>query len=583
MRFNRALLILAVLLAAYAVGLLFIALWPGSLIVFPVALLWKRKIWWSGAHGTARWATADDLKGMMAAKEGLMIGRLTSPPPSLADGVRALVNRRIAAPEAVQTFLQAWRKKPVTGMVRLSKAVHVAAFAPTGVGKGVSIVLPFLLNCRDSCVVVDFKGELAKLTAEHRRKLGHRIVILDPYRVVTPRPDTFNPLDWIDQDAATAIDECADLADALVIRTGQEKDPHFNDTAEEWLTAMTALVVSLNQTGARSIQTVRSLLTDADQMAAAIRSMRESTAWGGLLQRAGNKLSQFVDREKASVLTTVNRHMRFLDTPAIQECTGTSSFDPAELNTGRMTVYLVLPPDHMRSQSALLRMWIGAMIRAVVKGGLGEHRKVHFVLDEAASLGKMDQIEDALDKYRGYGIRLLLLYQSMGQLKKCWPDGADQTLLSNVSQVFFGVNDHQTAEYVSNRLGEHTIAVASGGSSTGGSLQTSDVNPGTSTSASWNSNENWNQVGRKLLRPEEVMGLDTRTAITFCPGTPPIATTLIRYFEEQLGKAPFWPALRTALRSVKLCLMATVMAGAVTMAVERKWSKPDVPASPRGW
>jgi len=31
---------------------------------------------------------------------------------------------------------------------------------------------------------------------------------------------------------------------------------------------------------------------------------------------------------------------------------------------------------------------------------------VHFVLDEAASLGRMDALDDAVDKYRGYGVRL---------------------------------------------------------------------------------------------------------------------------------------------------------------------------------
>ena len=95
-----------------------------------------------------------------------------------------------------------------------------------------------------------------------------------------------------------------------------------------------------------------------------------------------------------------------------------SSFDPADLLTGKMTVYLVLPPEHMRAQSPLLRLWIGSMLRAVVKGGLQEKTKVHFVLDEAASLGHMDALDDAVDKFRGYGVRLQLYYQSLGQLKK---------------------------------------------------------------------------------------------------------------------------------------------------------------------
>ena len=51
------------------------------------------------------------------------------------------------------------------------------------------------------------------------------------------------------------------------------------------------------------------------------------------------------------------------------------------------------------------------MLRAVVAGGLRNDKKVHFILDEAASLGHMDALDDAVDKYRGYGVRLQLYYQ----------------------------------------------------------------------------------------------------------------------------------------------------------------------------
>ena len=52
-------------------------------------------------------------------------------------------------------------------------------------------------------------------------------MILDPFKVVTQEPDTFNPMDQIEADSPLAIDDCRDLAEGLVIRTGQEKDPHL--------------------------------------------------------------------------------------------------------------------------------------------------------------------------------------------------------------------------------------------------------------------------------------------------------------------------------------------------------------------
>ena len=226
-----------------------------------------------------------------------------------------------------------------------------------------------------------------------------------------------------------------------------------------------------------------------------------------------------------------------------------------------MTVYLILPPEHTRAASPLLRVWIGSLLRAVVRGGLQERSLVNFVLDESSTIGHLESLDDAIDKYRAYSVRLHFYFQSLGQLKKCFPDGGDITFLSNVSQVFFGVNDLQTAEYVSNRLGERTIVIRSGGTGTGTSHQNS-VKGDSSYSSSSNENDNWGQHGRKLLRPEEILALSERSAITFTPGVPPIFTRLIRYYEvSQLLRQPgrwdrFKSMTHVVLTSVSLLFCA---------------------------
>ena len=57
--------------------------------------------------------------------------------------------------------------------------------------------------------------------------MGHKVVVLDPFKVVTQTPDQFNVLDEIEADSPLAIDDARSLAEALVIRTGEEKDPHW--------------------------------------------------------------------------------------------------------------------------------------------------------------------------------------------------------------------------------------------------------------------------------------------------------------------------------------------------------------------
>jgi type IV secretion system protein VirD4 len=193
--------------------------------------------------------------------------------------------------------------------------------------------------------------------------------------------------------------------------------------------------------------------------------------------------------------------------------------------------------------------------------------KVHFVLDEAASLGHMEAMDDAVDKYRGYGVRLQFYFQSVSQLRKSFPEGQDQTLLSNVSQVFFGINDLPTAEYVSNRLGEKTIVVTSGGTGKGTSWNSGSDGQG-SRGGSSNASDNWAQQGRKLLKPEEILALSDDIVITFTPEAPPIWTTRIRYFEERnLTRQPGWWERFKAMANVVSgsLILLLIMAGFLVM------------------
>jgi type IV secretion system protein VirD4 len=372
---SRLLLIVGLAACAYCLVILAVLTWPGSAIVIGIFLFARATVKRRGrltTLGSARWADEDDLRqaGMLDADSGLILGRL---PPSLAanrSGVRAVLTWGMSAREACQRFLYG-SKYGRNQLVRLTNAVHVAAFGPSGAGKGVSLILIFLFVLSTSMVAVDFKGEIAQRTARYRQKMfRHRIVLLDPYRVVTQTPDCFNGLDFIDRNSPTAIDECAEMAKALVSRSADEKEPHWNDSAELIITAVLATIVWYGGPETRSLQTAREILSDPQKLDTAIKLMCESDCWGGMLARMGRQLTYFADKEKNSVLTTVGRHLRFLDSLAVAESTSQSSFNPADLRKGRMSVYLILPPDRMSSQSALLRVWTSSLLRAVVKGGL---------------------------------------------------------------------------------------------------------------------------------------------------------------------------------------------------------------------
>lgn len=339
----------------YCVLAFLVLAWPLSsllLVIVVFGRLTRQRRQRLTTLGSARWANAGDLRraGLLGATSGLILGRLPNH-RGWFDGLSVSLRN--------------------DALVRLATATHVAIFGPTSAGKGVSFVVPTLLTDPRPMVVHDPKGELARLTARHREKMfGHRSVLVDPFRCVTQTPDTYNPLDPILKDDRLAPDDCLDLGDSVVVRPADEKDPHWSQSAIAVIAAVCGTVVQYGEPGTRSLQTVRDIISHPAKLDTCVKLMTESTCWGGSLASMGGHLMHFDGKEKASVITSALRHLQFLGTPVVSESVRTSSFDPNDLRNGRLTVFLILPPDRAAAQAGLLRLWVGSMLRACYRGGL---------------------------------------------------------------------------------------------------------------------------------------------------------------------------------------------------------------------
>jgi type IV secretion system protein VirD4 len=84
-----------------------------------------------------------------------------------------------------------------------------------------------------------------------------------------------------------------------------------------------------------------------------------------------------------------------------------------------------------------------------------------FLPDEVARLGFMRILETARDAGRKYGITLLLLFQSIGQMRETYGgrDAASKWFESASWISFAAVNDPETADYISKRCGTTTVEI----------------------------------------------------------------------------------------------------------------------------
>lgn len=495
---------------------------------------WTGSVW---SHGTARMASISDLlRYRLLGDDGLILGTTGfMPRPSQKEGLSALFSDSMSPESGVFLFLSAFGGSRWVSdhLIRIRDFVHLATFAPTGRGKGVSVLIPNLLTYPKSAVITDPKGELYKITAGYRRqKFGHQIFRLDPFGISGPGAEAFNPLLFIDPLAEDFLDQCRDLANMMIVRTGHEHDPHWNDSAELVITAFIAYVCACeSQLAERTLHLVRDLLSSRHSYAKAVETMQQVDGFGGVIQRLGHELSWFADKELGSVLTTVNRQMAFLDSQAIARSTASSSFDPRVLRSGRASIYLCLPHDRLETLAPLMRMWVGMIIRIITRGAPDERNPVMFFLDEAGHLGKIQVLEQAVTLMRGMGIRLWFFYQSINQLYTVYGEKAS-TILDNIdTQQYFGVNSFFAADELSKRIGESTIPIVSRGENSGYSRQSSNSGQGSSTVSS-GTNVNYSDTGRRLFKAEEIMVLPDDMALIFHRNLPVISARLFKYYDE---------------------------------------------------
>ncbi|TDL74198.1 type IV secretory system conjugative DNA transfer family protein [Palleronia sediminis] len=467
-----------------------------------------------GSHGSARFANRRELRELEQA-DGLLIGR-----------------------------------NPDTGkLLSYDGPAHLLTLAPTRAGKGVGTVIPNLLWAERSVLVIDPKGENARITWAAREDMG-KLHLLDPFGVSGRPSAAYNPLDRLSADSPDLSEDAASLADALVVDPAhQTGDAHWNEEAKALIGGLIMFCVAHEEPARRNLSAIREYLTlPPDRMADLVKLMQDSDAADGLVARAANRFAGKADREAASVLSNAQRHTHFLDSPRIAKCMARSDFAFADLRHRLTSVFLVLPPNRLDAYSRWLRLLVSQALQDIARDAERPHSAPEaspalsnasgaaqsatgrlkaptlFLLDEFAALGRLEAVERAMGLMAGYGLQLWPILQDMSQLRDLYGQRASTFVANAGVQQVFGVNDYETAKWLSQSMGQGTIG-----------YQTESHRPGDMPTTG-------TQItGRDLLTPDEIMQMPSNVQLLRVQGKPTAIAGKLRYYADPEFAGLFMP------------------------------------------
>ncbi|NBC30975.1 MAG: type IV secretory system conjugative DNA transfer family protein, partial [Spirochaetes bacterium] len=386
-------------------------------------------------------------------------------------------------------------------------------------------------------VCLDPKGEHAGLTAMRRgplemargsgtavrRFLGQNVAVLDPLGYVRGPARLYrtgyNPLLDLDPAVPSFVRDVWAVARGMIHVRGSSSaaEMHFSEMAHTILSGVVEAVIKLAPPKHRHLAAVASLALDSG-----LEGVLKTAEGCQLAGTALSVLQEVGENERGSFYTTLSRELKWLSDPSMRAHVAEGSFSLRRaLTEGGWSVYFVLPPEEMQTFSRWLRVLLAMALRAKLEQGvMGKGPQTLFLLDEMPVLGRFDMIEEGAAYLPGYGVKLCAVVQNLSQIKELYRDNWRTFLGNTAVNVFFGINDDETAKYVSERLGQIEVWEESYSESD----QTTDPQWRGRRFLNWrkvreheargsagqSKNRSWQKRLRAVMRPEEVVQATAR-------------------------------------------------------------------------
>lgn len=342
---------------------------------------------------------------------------------------------------------------PDTGRpVRIRVEGNLLTIAPPRTGKTNGFIIPNLVfpeagAWAGPAVVIDPKGDAFRATRRRREEIGKTVRCIDPLGLAGGR-DRWNPLSRTDPNDVLYLQS---MARALL----PPGDPSVRDSSYFQERAVDLIVASI-------VATIRN--NRADPVGAAQLLLDQPAFLSALENRtdqisvAARNILTMDEKSRASIVSTAELATQWLRDDRMQAAVQNHTFELADLRSGEVDLFIVLPADERKETLAPYVRWLLADLFATVRQEKPTERIIVFI-DEAFVLGRFDAILKGTGELPGYGISLWTFWQSRHQLIKTYGPAGAETFISTAEVInLFNLSAAQPdeMEHWSRAIGTYT-------------------------------------------------------------------------------------------------------------------------------
>ena len=452
--------------------------------------------------GDARWGTWSKIKHLIGDEAGLVFGEDYDPRQ----------NPKAFNPSDPGTWGRGGKADLVTMRTGFAGG-HSLVFGGTGEGKTAGIVFPTALRYRHPIIVMDPQGEIHDTVAQARASMGFQGRVIEPGYGLDLISFLRPALTGSERGSERGY---AHIADTLVGRKEALKSEYSQFFAAEGAALVSGLLEHLVTSGAEEVfSNLYGLLSQPETVFKQyIKDLRQNPNVPLPLRTRLASYAEMEPKTFSNLQTNVKQALNWAAFPKLCKMLDTEPrYVPPPLGP-TTDIYIRLGLGDLASYPGLARAILGALLYVIAETGDGIERLM--IVDEAYQVGRLRGFELIRDTMRKRGLHLMLIFQSVGQIREVYgEDGVRAWNASVAARVFGTTEDERDAASLSRMIGDYTVDVEGRSKSSG----IRGLGIGTPSA---NASRNINLQKAPLIRPEQLRTLPGDASIILFKGQSPL-------------------------------------------------------------